>query len=62
MNRPQICEKFAAEPGSWTVVIDPFYMAPYAYKDTQWIGYDDRDSLRTKVKILERSNVEQNVD
>lgn len=45
----QVCEKFAAEPGLWTVVVDPFYMSPYAYKGNQWIGYDDQQSLKTKV-------------
>ena len=48
----QICEKFAAEPGLWTVVVDPFYMSPYAYKSNQWIGYDDQNSLKTKVMKL----------
>ncbi|XP_046632543.1 acidic mammalian chitinase-like [Daphnia pulicaria] len=46
----EICEKFAAEPGLWTVVVDPSYMSPYAYKGNQWIGYDDQNSLKTKAQ------------
>lgn len=46
----EVCEKFAAEPGLWTVVVDPFYMSPYAYKGNQWIGYDDQQSLKTKAQ------------
>lgn len=46
----EICEKFAAEPGTWTVVVDPFYMSPYTYKGNQWMGYDDQDSLKTKAQ------------
>lgn len=25
---------------------------PYAYKDDQWVGYDDDDSLRTKISYI----------
>jgi hypothetical protein len=51
----QICEKFRYESG-WTVVRDSCYQSPYAVKGNLWIGYDDQQSLRTKVGIhFERS-------
>lgn len=46
----QICVKLASESG-WTIVHDPLYQAPYAYKGNQWIGYDDQNSLALKVYI-----------
>lgn len=41
---------FAAE-NDWRVVVDnDFYKAPYAVNSQlHWIGYDDRESLKTKV-------------
>ena len=34
----------------WTVVKDPEgRMGPYAYKDRQWVGYDDREMINYKV-------------
>ncbi|CAN8029343.1 unnamed protein product, partial [Ixodes persulcatus] len=44
-----ICEAFKRQ--SWTVVKDPFYMAPYAYYDRQWVGYDDMESIAAKVEF-----------
>ncbi len=38
--------------GGWTVVRDPHYMVPYAYKNRQWIGYDDEQSLTLKTYYL----------
>lgn len=45
----EICEAFKRQ--SWTVVKDPFYMAPYAYYDRQWVGYDDMESIAAKVEF-----------
>ncbi|XP_076356556.1 chitinase-3-like protein 1 [Tachypleus tridentatus] len=45
----EICE--AQNRESWTIVQDPFYMAPYAYKDRQWVGYDDVESIKRKVRF-----------
>lgn len=53
----EICEKFAAEPGQWTVVRDSCYQAPYAYKSNQWIGYDDEASLINKGKYISAMNL-----
>lgn len=33
------------------MVVDPYYKAPYAYKDNQWVGYDDMTSIGEKVKV-----------
>ena len=46
----QILEKFARDEG-WTIVRDPVYMVPYAYRGRQWIGYDDEQSLALKVLV-----------
>ncbi|XP_055346364.1 uncharacterized protein LOC129593893 [Paramacrobiotus metropolitanus] len=37
---------------TWTVVIDPEERTPYAYKEDQWIGYDDIDSIIKKTVIV----------
>jgi len=47
----EILEKFAKEDG-WTIVRDPVYMAPYAYRGRQWIGYDDEQSLALKTRYM----------
>jgi chitinase len=44
----QILEKFNRQDG-WTIVRDPVYMVPYAYRGRQWIGYDDEQSIALKV-------------
>lgn len=36
----------------WTSVRDPVYQAPYAYRNNQWIGYDDQQSLTLKVRLV----------
>lgn len=46
----QICT--AQKEGGWTVVRDPCYQAPYAYKNNLWIGYDDVESLTVKVGLV----------
>lgn len=35
----EICEFF--KQGGWTVVRHEEHRTPYAYKDNQWVGYDD---------------------
>ena len=51
----QICDRFTSDPG-WTIVRDPYYQAPYAYKGSLWIGYDDQESMKAKVSNLPRFN------
>ncbi|GFY52631.1 probable chitinase 10, partial [Trichonephila inaurata madagascariensis] len=43
----EICEMQATQ--KWNVVWDDYYMAPYAYQDRQWVGYDNEASIRLKV-------------
>lgn len=44
----EICYKIQNE--GYTVVRDPEgRMGPYAYKDQQWVGFDDVDMIRYKV-------------
>lgn len=47
----EICESFQRQPHSWTIVRDPDYLAPYAYNDRQWVGYDDMESLALKAQF-----------
>ncbi|XP_067139342.1 chitinase-3-like protein 1 [Centruroides vittatus] len=44
----EICEKQQRE--KWTVVRDPYYMAPYAFREREWVGYDDIESITLKVE------------
>lgn len=46
----EICEAFEKQGNSWTIVRDPDYLAPYAYNDRQWVGYDDMQSLALKAQ------------
>ena len=39
-----------ATPGQWTIVRDSCYEAPYMYNGPYWIGYDDEESIATKVR------------
>jgi chitinase len=32
-------------------------MVPYAYKDDQWVGYDDQQSIANKAKIVKQFNL-----
>lgn len=42
----EICESFAS--GKWTIVRDPYHMVPYAFRERQWVGYDDEESIGLK--------------
>jgi chitinase len=52
----EICEKMQKESG-WTIVRDPVYMVPYAYRGYQWIGYDDEQSIALKVHYLQQKGL-----
>lgn len=52
----EICERFISDPG-WTIVRDPYYQAPYAYKNGLWIGYDDKESLKAKAQYAASMNL-----
>ncbi|OQR66805.1 putative chitinase 3-like [Tropilaelaps mercedesae] len=45
----EICEDQMR--GGWTVVQDPYFMAPYAHKERQWVGYDDIPSIELKARF-----------
>lgn len=36
----------------WTEVRDPYVLAPYAYKDRLWVGYDDIESITLKAQYI----------
>jgi len=46
----ELCEFMGNQRSKWTVVNDPYYKAPYAYRERDWIGYDDPASIRTKAE------------
>jgi len=38
---------------SWTIEQPkPKAMGPYAYKDNQWVGYDDEEFVKLKVPMV----------
>lgn len=42
---------------SWTVVRDPYGLAPYAYRERQWVGYDDMESIAIKTRFANSMNL-----
>ncbi|XP_038049820.1 chitotriosidase-1-like [Patiria miniata] len=46
----EICEKL--QDGRLTRVWDPERQVPYAFQDSQWVGYDDPQSIQIKVDFL----------
>lgn len=52
----EICDK--TKRNGWTVVRDPQNkIGPYAYKDNQWVSYDDVDNIRAKAKYVKSKNL-----
>lgn len=49
MSYYEICE-FLREDNT-TLVWDNEQMVPFAYRDDQWVGFDDERSLKTKVSL-----------
>ena len=45
----EICENLKA---GWTRHFDKTTLVPYAFNGTQWVGYDDKESLRYKLKYI----------
>lgn len=41
----------------WTVVWDDWHQAPYAYRDNQWVGYDNEKSIALKVDFAKSLNL-----
>ncbi|XP_048352586.1 chitotriosidase-1-like isoform X2 [Sphaerodactylus townsendi] len=42
---------------SATTKMIPEQKVPYSFKGNQWVGYDDIDSIKTKVKYLKQNNL-----
>ncbi|NP_001034516.3 chitinase 2 precursor [Tribolium castaneum] len=53
MGFNEICEF----TGDWTRVFDDQQKVPYKYKDDQWIGYDDEESVALKVQFAKDHNM-----
>ncbi|KAK4872495.1 hypothetical protein RN001_014524 [Aquatica leii] len=52
----EICEKL--KDSGWTVENpNPNAMGPYAYKDNQWVGYDDEDIVKKKSEFVVERNL-----
>ncbi|KAF5292852.1 hypothetical protein FQR65_LT11104 [Abscondita terminalis] len=52
----EICEKL--KEGGWTVENpNKNAMGPYAYKENQWVGYDDLDIVRKKSEFVVERNL-----
>lgn len=50
-TRLQICERVRNR--GWQVIQDPEgRMGPYAFKDNQWVSYDDKNTLRRKAQLI----------
>ncbi|CAL7941012.1 unnamed protein product [Xylocopa violacea] len=53
----EICESLA-KSDEWEVIQpNPDAMGPYAYKDDQWVGYDDENIVRLKAKYANEKNL-----
>ncbi|XP_021945877.1 chitinase-3-like protein 1 [Folsomia candida] len=48
----EVLEKFAQEPGQWTIVRNEFVAAPYAFNQRKWISYDDVESINGRVSYV----------
>ena len=56
MDILQICEKVRKR--GWNVVRDPQKtMGPYAYKNAEWVSFDDIDTIEEKMALLRKWNL-----
>ncbi|XP_035724666.1 acidic mammalian chitinase-like [Vespa mandarinia] len=51
----EICTEL--KNGKWNIVYDKEQRAPYAYKDNQWVGYDDVQSLKEKAEYAKANGL-----
>uniref|UniRef100_A0A182NFJ2 chitinase n=1 Tax=Anopheles dirus TaxID=7168 RepID=A0A182NFJ2_9DIPT len=52
----EICQKLKTER-NWRMMWDAIGQCPYAYRGTQWIGYEDDRSLKEKVDFAKRKEL-----
>jgi chitinase len=49
----EICDRVFNH--GWTVVKDPEgRIGPYAYKDNQWVSFDDQETLKRKTQFIKQ--------
>ncbi|KAK3856867.1 hypothetical protein Pcinc_036841 [Petrolisthes cinctipes] len=48
----EICPLVGDPASGWTKKYDNIGKCPYAYKDVQWVGYEDADSLKIKMEYI----------
>ncbi|XP_069163543.1 endochitinase [Procambarus clarkii] len=48
----EICPLVNEPSSGWVKDYDDVGKCPYAYKDTQWVGYEDADSLKIKMEFI----------